>query len=171
MHRTADDDDSLEEDDDSLGRAHHSAEDSMAEHSRVPITLTIDGEPRRFARITPKIVFQAIQTANDRERETALKLIPANSVEERIRIFRETGHRWSLDNLAEAVQNPDIIIDCLWLAYAAENPGISRDDFVELLGHMDVAMLTAYFNELTGVNEDSPNSTRQAAEQADQNKG
>ncbi len=133
------------------------------DHTKTRVTLTIDGKPVEFGKLVPKDILDAIQWANDRERDRALTMIHADNIADRIAVFNATGSRWKLHNLGEALQEADILVECLRRCHLKANPDTTPDEFYELWGNLDLGMLESYFNAVSGLDDsaDDPNGEGQ----------
>lgn len=136
------------------------------DHTKTRVTLTIDGKPVEFGKLVPKDILDAIQWANDRERDRALTMIQADNIADRIAVFNATGSRWKLHNLGEALQEPDILVECLRRCHLKANPDATADEFYELWGNLDLGMLESYFNAVSGMADADADPNAQGQEVA-----
>lgn len=123
----------------------------MIQHSKTPVKLMIDGQEHVFMPLVPKDLLLTVQWANDRERKTAMESIPANSVEDRITIWKSTGNRFSVFNLDELLNDPTILMHTLYESYRKANPEATEAEFEDLFGMMDLPMLQSFADTLSGM--------------------
>lgn len=135
----------------------------MIQHSKTPVTLTIGGERQQFGRFLPKDILDIVQWANDRERERAMALIPCEDVEDRIKVFKQCGSRYSVFTLNEMLEDSSILLELLYRCWAKANDG-TREEFFESFGNTDIGMMQAWVDELAGVADAPKNQERQTTE-------
>lgn len=122
----------------------------MIEHSQTPVTLNIGGTDHQFGRLVPKDILDVIQWANDRERRLAMEMIPTENVEDRIKVFKSCGNRYSASDLNELLTDSTNLCRLLFTCYRKANPDATEEAFFELFGMLDVGMMEAYVDAVSG---------------------
>lgn len=140
----------------------------MIEHSKTVVTLSIGGGQQQFGRFSPKDILDVVQWANDRERDRAMALIPCESVEDRIKVFKQCGNRFNVFNVNEMLEDSSILMELLFRCWSKANSDGTREEFHDLFNHTDMPMMQAWVDELAGVSDvsESPkNEDRQTETQ------
>jgi hypothetical protein len=122
----------------------------MIEHSQTPVTLNIGGTDHQFGRLVPKDILDVIQWANDRERKLALELIPTENVEDRIKVFKACGNRYTASDINELLTDSTNLCRLLFICYRKANPDATEEAFYDLFGMLDVGMMEAYVDAVSG---------------------
>lgn len=133
------------------------------QHSQNNVTITIGGADYQFAPLKIKHALAAVQAMNDAAQRRAMDVIPVADVTERVKVFRATCSIYGLDDLPMLASDPGFLFELLWQGYSTANPDATREQFSELFDMLDIGMLQAYADKLSGF-ESEPDPTTQAVE-------
>ena len=121
------------------------------EHTLANHTIEIGGAEYTFAPIKGRHALSAVQWMNDQAQRRALEMVPTVSVEERVKVFRATCATYGIDDLGMLATDPTFLLELLYQSYAAANPGATREQFAEIFEVLDLAMLQAYTDKISGL--------------------
>lgn len=133
------------------------------QHSGNNLTLSIGGVDYQFAPLKIKHALAAVQAMNDAAQRRAMEVIPASDVNERVKVFRATCSIYGLDDLPMLASDPVFLFELLWQGYSGANPDAKREEFSDIFAMLDIGMLQAYADKLSGF-DPGPDPTAQTAE-------
>lgn len=134
------------------------------EHTLANHTIEIGGTEYTFAPIKGRHALSAVQSMNDQAQRRALEMIPTASVEERVKVFRATCATYGIDDLGMLANDPAFLIELLYQSFLSANPGTTREEFSDIFDVLDLAMLQAYTDKLSGMGGDDTDPPTQTAE-------
>ncbi len=121
----------------------------MIESSKTSVLISLSGTEYEFSKLKPVHILAAIERETLRLEKHIIALVPEPTVQDARYAAVEARKVWSIDKIDEVFEDLGILVEVLYQSFRSRNPEATREEFHELMGIADLAIVNTLVDKLT----------------------